>query len=118
MLGAELPTREDILRLHEVGVVIHPVILGNVAFKELIGYGMASLEWCKAHDTRVRNRLPESGPVCNAGKHWIQPCPPGRGRICGWFVGGVPIQAGTNENGQHGDQYFDYATTTMLVRAE
>lgn len=112
---AELPTREDVLRLHEVGAVIPPVILPASS-------AMSTLVCCKAHDERVRDllyTLPAyaNGPICNAGKHWIQPCPPGRGRICGWFVNGKPIQAGTNENGQHGDQYFDYATTTMLVRA-
>ncbi len=135
---ARLPTRDDVIALFDASIVLRPVILpddamcraagwdGNPHTRELVAQPlrtahMSGREWCDIHDARVRSQLDAlswdgSQPVANAGKHWIAPCPPGRGRICGWLMGKTLIQAGTDPNGQHDDLHHDYGTTCLLIR--
>jgi len=129
--GARLPTREEVHELHRVGLRVAPVILPTAEMVAASGFTaqqlrereMVSLDWCELHDRAVLDLLDDAGwdgsrPVSGAGKHWIQPCPRGRGRLCGWWQPGAeePIQAGTDERGTHDDAHHDYATTTLLVR--
>jgi hypothetical protein len=136
-LDARLPTREEVLALFDVALVLQPVILPDndmirsaggasaigVVAQHLRDTQMTGLEWARIHDTRVREQLDALGwasarIVANAGKHWIAPCPPGRGRLCGWKMGSTLIQAGTVEYGQHNDEHHDYATTTILIHRD
>jgi hypothetical protein len=122
--GARLPTREEVLELHQVaaaaGAELVPVILPDA---ELRAQGcvpgdpaMASRAWCDRHDSRVLEHIvaiDADVPVANAGKHWIGPAPAGKAALCGWWMGGIMIQSGLGF--PHNDQHHDYGTTTMLV---
>ena len=135
LYSARLPTREEVFELHSIGLRLRPYVLPGAlclprgtneqAMRER---HMASEAWARLHDSAVMAQLDALGwdgsrPVSNAGKHWIQPCPRGRGRLCGWFGfdsmsdPDVPIQAGTDPRGTHDDGHHDYATTTLLVRS-
>ena len=129
--SVRLPTREEVHELHRIGLRLRPYVLPAALClppgtdeSTLRAREMASEAWARLHDFAVLGMLDALGwagdrPVSGAGKHWIQPCPVGRGRLCGWWQPGtvVPIQAGTDERGTHDDGHHDYATTTILVRA-
>ena len=136
--GARLPTRAEVLLLHdaaaEAGTEIEPVSLPD-ALQMSAGLKpgdplMLTLEWAAIHDSRVvpsirrfATRIQDK-PVANAGKHWIGPAPIGKAALCGWHVPKVEAW-GSSRTGQgfvqdgtgfpHDDQHHDYATTTMRV---
>jgi hypothetical protein len=126
--GARLPTRDEVLRLHEVaaanGTELEPFTLPDRAMAaEGAKPGdpaMVTWEWCARHDAvvtpQIRRIVPTSdAPIANAGKHWIGPAPDGLAALCGWWSNGAFIQSGLGC--PHNDQHSDYATTTVLVRA-
>lgn len=135
-VGARLPTRAEVVELHEVaeaaGTELAPCILPD---SEMRAAGakpgdpaMSTLAWCDYHDMLVvgwiKMSLPDQDtPVANAGKHWIGPAPPGKAALCGWWVadlrpfgghGAGFVQSGTGF--PHDDEHHDYGTTCMLVR--
>jgi len=143
-LGAELPTRDDLLALHEVaraaGTELTPVTLptrqmcwaakvddtDQAAVQRFRVANMQGEEWCAAHDELVlmarggRGDLP--GPWGNIGKQWIAGASPGRSRLMGWALpNGTWIQSGLYPVGDtheaHDDGYADYSSTVILVRA-
>ncbi len=125
-LGARLPTRADVIARRSRAMEIEPVclptseMLEGVALHDVQAFrdaNMASREWAEIHDAEVQARLAArkwdgAQVVCNAGKHWIVGA--GRARICGWWQLGAFTQAGLRD--QHGLDYTDYATTTILMR--
>jgi hypothetical protein len=122
-VGARLPTRAEVFALHAAssaaGTELVPCILPDAEQRAAGAVpgdpAMASRAWCDRHDGRVLEAMPRDGdaPVGNAGKHWIGPAPPDLAALCGWFVGGAPIQSGLGF--PHNRGHFDYGTTTMLV---
>lgn len=134
--GAELPTRDEILELHRVGLRLLPVILPDAemlrdnprlkgeterAYQTRIREPMASQAWCDRHDGTVLAKLSswtnDHQPVSGAGKHWLRGAPPGRAYLMGWHDGRRWIQSGLSSGpGPHDDMHHDYATTTILTR--
>ena len=124
-LGARLPTRAEVLELHELaaaaGTEIAPVILPDA---HLRAQGcvpgdprMVTRAWCDRHDAAVLLAIAgladQETAVANAGKHWIGPAPTGRAALCGWWQGGALIQSGLGA--PHDDLHHDYATTCILI---
>lgn len=122
-LGAALPTRDEVRRLHVVGLQLEPITMAITA----------TLAGSKKHDAELWRRLRALGwdggrPVSGAGKHWIAGAPPGRAYLAGWWTrrlesysptrrGPGWVQEGaTSGPGPHDDGHHDYGTTTILVR--
>lgn len=123
MHGAQLPTRDQVYKLHNVGLQLEPFTLPITM----------DLSGSERHDREVWRRLRSSGwdggkPVSGAGKHWIAGAPSGRAYLAGWWTAHLErytttrrgpgfIQEGSAfGRGPHDDQHHDYGTTTMLVR--
>lgn len=122
-LGASLPSRDEVYRLHAVGLQVEPITMPITA----------TLAGSEKHDRELWRRLRALGwhgglPVSGAGKHWIAGAPAGRAYLAGWWTrrleafspsrrGPGWVQEGaTSGKGPHDDQHHDYGTTTMLVR--
>ncbi len=127
LLGAVLPTRDDVIELHRVGLVLSPVMLPT---KDMMTIGAARL-----HDGRVREQLAVVGwtaaqrrRLANLGKVWIEGAPLGSAHLMGWYiadqrrgadrveVAGRWIQSGTTPPGVpgfHDDGYCDYSSMTI-----
>lgn len=125
-IGAELVSREDLTDLLKVAIIIEPVTLPATA-------QMRTLAWSRRHDAEVMRRLDGvddcQRPVLGAGKHWIRGAPKGRAHLMGWWTqtlqkygprrgaGWIQQPSPVGGQGPHDDGHYDYATTTMLVRA-
>lgn len=142
-LGARLPTRAEILALHEVaraaGTELEVYTLPDAHLRAqgcVPGDArMASREWCERHDANRLAAIAALGdigdaPVANDGKHFHGsddggPPPPGLCGIMGWWVSDLRAYSSTRHGPgfvQAGDGWphgrndaRDYATTSKLV---